>query len=176
MPEDTELPEDAVYTPPNVEPPSEQFSTVEPSSGDETVGSDEGEVPELPKFDERYREAFEGLAFIGKITRSFRWMGHRFVIKTPNVDDLLEIGQLHKPWYGTVADAKAYQALVVAATIQSVDGQSLPIPIGEGQSGLEAKFEYVRHTWFPWTLDKLYSEYLILDAEVVAVHEALGKA
>jgi hypothetical protein len=175
MPEETPE-EDAVYILP-VDPTSTGSSVEEDSVTSEPGADEEGEVQvELPKFDERYRETFEGLAFIGKVTRSFRWLGHRFVIKTPNVDDLLEIGQLHKPYANTVADIKAYQALMIAAVVQSVDGQSLPIPIGENESGLEAKFEYVRHTWYPWTLDKLYNEYLVLDSEVAAVHDALGKA
>jgi hypothetical protein len=175
MPEDTEVPEeDAVFLPPAVEPPSEQFLIVEPSSEDENPGPDEEEV-KLPEFDPRYREIFEGLLFIGKVSKQFTWFGHKIIMRTPTVDDLLEIGLLHKPWVGTVAEVKAYQALVIAATIQSIDGQPFPPPLHSDDNALEAKFNYVKK-YYPWTFDKLYNEYLTLDAEVAAAHDALGKA
>ena len=136
---------------------------------------DEGEE-ELPEFDPQYREAFEGLLFIGKVQRTFRWLGHTIVIRTPTVGDLLEIGQIHKPYSNTVADIKAYQSLMLAATIVSIDRQPLPLPFSNEQSGLEAKFEYINAHWYPWTLDKFYEEYMILDSEVQRVHDALGKA
>jgi hypothetical protein len=178
MPEGTAIPEDAVFTP----PPGVDLTSPGPgveyvfSADDGPSETDAEEEVELPKFDERYRRDFEGLLFIGKVSRQFQWLSHRFVIKTPNVDDLLEIGQLHKPYVGTVADIKAYQTLVIAATLVSVDGRPLPLPMSEDESSLQAKYEYIRRNWYPWTLDKLYEEYLILDSEVSAVHEALGKA
>jgi hypothetical protein len=174
----TEDNEDAVFVAPGVDPPSTD-SSVEPSSaGNESPpGTDaEDKATELPVFDPRYRDAFEGLLFIGKVQRTFRWLGHSFIIRSPKVDEILEIGQLHQPYVGTVSDIKAYQSLMIAATIVSIDGQPLPIPLSDDVSALQAKFDYIRLHWYPWTLDKLYEEYLILDAEVRAVHDALGKA
>jgi hypothetical protein len=179
MNEDIAVPEDedAVFTPPNVDPPSPD-SNVELSSVDESLpGTDvEDEGEPLPEFDAQYRTPFEGLLFIGKVTRTFKWLGHTFVIRTPKVDEILEIGQLHQPYTNTVSDVKAYQSLMLAATIQTVDGSPLPIPISDDVSALQSKFEYIQHHWYPWTLDKLYEEYMILDGQVRAVHDALGKA
>ncbi len=180
MPEDTEVPEDEVFVPPNVDPTSigpsvesDSAPTGEPTGTDVTG---EGTSTVLPEFDPRYREAFEGLLFIGKVQKTFRWLGHTFVIRSPRVDEILEIGQLHAAYVNTVSDIKAYQSLMLAAVIVSVDGQPLPIPISDDVSALQAKFEYIKLHWYPWTLDKLYEEYLLLDSEVRAVHDALGKA
>ena len=41
---------------------------------------------------------------------------------------------------------------------------------------ISSRFDYIKRHWYPWTLDKLYEEYLLLDAQVKAVHDALGKA
>ena len=128
------------------------------------------------EFDPKYRNAFEGLLFIGKASRQFKWMGHSFKIRTPYVSELLELGQLHKPYSETVSDIKAYQALMIAAVIETIDDKPLPIPISQDMSGLEAKFHYIMKNWYPWTLDRIYEQYMLLDAEVQEVMNAMGKA
>lgn len=137
---------------------------------------DEEPEPEpLPEFDPRCREDLDGLLYLGKISKSFRWAGHQFVIKTPNVEDLLEAGQLHKPYVGTISDVKAWQALIAAATVVSVDRQPLSVPLSEDDSALRAKFN-TTIKWYPWTLDAIYEEYLLLDARVQEAISAMGKA
>lgn len=176
MPEDTAVPEDEVFVPPaSVDPPSPD-SSVEPSSVDESSTGTDAEEVVLPEFDPQYRVPFEGLLFIGKVSRTFKWLGHTFVIRTPRIDEILEIGQLHEPYNTSVADVKAYQTLMLAAIVETVDGQPLPIPISDDASPIQSRFDYLKRHWYPWTVDKLYNEYLILDAQVKAVHEALGKA
>jgi hypothetical protein len=177
MPEDTAVPEDEVFVPPSVVDPTSTDSSVEPSSAsnESPTGTDDEEVV-LPEFDPKYRLQFEGLLFIGKVSRTFRWLGHTFVIRTPRIDEILEIGQLHEPYNTTVADVKAYQTLLLAAIIETVDGQPLPIPITDEVSLIASRFDYIKRHWYPWTLDKLYEEYLLLDAGVKAVHDSLGKA
>ncbi len=175
MNEDAAASEDAVFTPPASVDPTSSSPSVEPSSAptDSPTGTDAEEVVE---FDPKYRLPFEGLLFIGKVSRTFKWLGHEFVIRTPRMDEILEVGQLHEPYNTSVADVKAYQSLILAACIVSIDGQPLPIPISNDVSALQAKFEYIKTHWYPWTLDKLFQEYLNLDSEVKAVHDALGKA
>ena len=130
----------------------------------------------VPKFDLKHRLNFEGLLYIGKISRNVKWAGHEFVIRTMKVDEILEVGQLHKPYVGTVSDVKAWQALTLAAVVETVDSQPIAFPIGEGQSMIESKFHYIRSNWYPWTLDKLYEQYLVLDAQVTEVINARGEA
>ncbi len=177
MPEDIAASEDEVFVPPASVDPTSQVPSVEPSSAstEPPNGTDAEEVV-LPEFDPEYRKPFEGLLFIGKVSRTFKWLGHTFVIRTPRIDEILEIGQLHEPYNTSVADVKAYQTLLLAAIIETVDGQPLPIPFSDDVSLIQSKFDYIKRHWYPWTLDKLYEEYLLLDAGVKAVHDALGKA
>lgn len=146
---------------------------------DDGAGSDQGEADEpLPEFDRRVREDFEGLLYLGALTAEPEWMGHRFLIRTLKVGEVLEIGLLHREYVGTVTDVKAYQAAVVAACVQQIDGRSMPFPITiESQdTALRNRFQYVLDNWFPPTLDAIYEHYLLLEARVERVMEAMGKA
>lgn len=175
--------------------PGSQVSTdsgsVEPSSGpsreshratqDESSGSAEPSgtpEPDLPAFDPRYREDFEGLMYLGKLTDTFDWMGHRFTIRTLVTDEILEVGIVHKPYVGSLADVKAYQAAVVAACVESVDGRPISIPLtnNDEDTSLRNKFNYVRRNWFPPVLDVIYEKYLLLEVRVSEVLDAMKKA
>ena len=137
---------------------------------------EEEDVAPLPKFDPRFREDFEGLLYIGKLRRQVRWLGHKFTLRTMNVEELMEAGQLHKPYVGTISDIKAWQSIIIAAAIETVDGRPLPLPMSDQESEFEAKFHYILRHWYPITVDRLYEEYLILEDQVQKVIEQMGKA
>lgn len=144
---------------------------------DEGDGAEPEEEP-LPEFDPRWSQAFEGLLFLGKLQKTFTWMGHKFLIRTLVTDEVLEVGLLHAQYVNTLADVKAYQAAVVAACVVKVDDQPPPIPITDEESDtpLAARFNYVLKHWFPPTLDVIYEEYLQLEDTVNKVIAAMGKA
>ena len=137
-----------------------------------------GEIPAepLPEFDPRCREAFEGLAFMGALTKTFDWMGHKFTVRTLKMDELLQVAQVHSKYAQTIGDVKAYQAAIVAATIQLVDAKPLPVPSFTDETSLDARFNFVTTKWYPWTFDAVYTEYLALEAKVLEVMEAMGEA
>ena len=117
---------------------------------------------ELPAFDRRYSEAFQGLTYVGSLTHRFDWLGHEFVIRTLGVDEQL-----------------AYAAAVVAMAVVTVDGEELPSPIGEDQLLAEwahKRFGYVKANWFQPTINFVWQEYLQLEDKVAQVIEAMGKA
>lgn len=157
---------------------------VEPGSGEQEahpvtdVEMSEAEAEPLPEFDPRVRQDFEGLMYLGALTRQFTWMGHTFVIRTMTVGELLEVGLIHREHQGSVSDVRAYQAAVSAACVVSVDGKHPPYPLTSesGDTLLRTRFNYVIGKWFAPTLDKVYNEYLVLEARVEAVLEAMGKA
>lgn len=136
----------------------------------------EPEEEELPAFDEQYRQDFIGLTFIGKLNGDFEWMGHRFKIKTLMTDELIQIGMTHAKYQNTLADIKAYQTLVVAACLETLDGKPLPVPISNDVDLVESRFDYIRTHWYPWTIDAIYEQYLLLEVRVQKVIEAMGKA
>lgn len=164
------------FDPQSVEPPSSGPPATDASQADQEPhpGPDVAE-PDLPEFDPRYRDEFEGLLFIGALKRTFTFLGHRFVIRTLTTDEVLAVGMAAKPYAGTMGEVKAYQAAVCAACVVSVDGQGLPIPITDDRGLVEDRFDYVRRHWFPPVLDVVYQEYLVLESKVEQVIEALGK-
>lgn len=134
---------------------------------------------ELPTFDSKYAEEFVGLAYLGALSDTFTWLGHEFVIRTLRDGEILAIAQIIKPYMDTMAVDRAYAMAVAALCTISVDGQELPVPIGESKRINEwghQRFEYVRDTWFPYTTTEVYNRYLALDDLVRKVVEALGKA
>jgi hypothetical protein len=136
------------------------------------------EVPEdIPEFDPRVKEDFEGLMYLGRLTDEFKWLGHHFVIRTLTVDEILEVGILHRLYSETVSDTKAYQAAVVAACVITVDGKALPMPLSTEPTDTDLinKFRYVKRSWYPQTLDAIYERYLLLEAKVDEVIKAMGK-
>lgn len=154
------------------DPPSE------PDLRDEPDPTPQVKIEEpLPTFDERFRQDFEGLLFLGRLEHTFMWGGHAFRLKTIDGDSLLEVGLLHKPYVGTLADIKAYQMLMVAACLVSVDGKPMAKPdiLEVGDSALSVRFEQVRR-WFAPTIDMVYEEYLQLEIRVQEVLAAMGEA
>lgn len=155
---------------PDMEPHRE--TSVEMSDSADT------EKDPLPEFDPKVREDFEGLLYLGRLTDTFNWLGHRFLIRTLSVGEILEVGLLHKPYIGSLADVKAYQAAVVAAAVLEVDGKPMPVPLTNERTdtSLVNRFEYILNSWFPPTLDEIYQQFLLLESRVEEVIAAMGKA
>jgi hypothetical protein len=132
----------------------------------------------IPEFDPKVHQDFEGLLYLGRLTDQFTWLGHRFLIRSLSAGEILEVGLLHKPYVGSLADVKAYQAAVVAACVLEVDGKPMPVPLTNERTdtSLVNRFDYLLRSWFPPTLDAIYERYLLLEARVEEVIEAMGKA
>jgi hypothetical protein len=133
---------------------------------------------ELPSFDPRYSEAFQGLAYLGSLTESFSWLGHEFVIRTLGVDEQLAVAQVTAK-YKDGGEQLAYVTAVVAMAIVTVDGEELPTPYGEDQQLAEwahRRFAYVKANWYQPTINEVFQRYLKLEDTVAQVVDAMGKA
>jgi hypothetical protein len=134
---------------------------------------------EPPEFDHRYVEPFEGLMYLGALTKEFEWLGHKFVIRTLTTNEMLIVPLVIKQWENTIGHARAYAACMVALATVTVDGQHLPTPVESsdiGHAWAIQRFNHVTGRWFPYTIDKVYSEYLELEAEASKTVEAMGNA
>lgn len=148
------------------------------TSGDDGERPDESPGEGVTTFDPRYRDDFEGLLFIGRLSGSFRWLGHQFVIRTLTTKEFIEIGVLSAPYRNTDAAIKANQCGIIAACVQSVDGRNdmtLPLTRADGDTKLANRFQYVMQNWYAPTLDKVYEEYLKLELRVREVIQELGE-
>lgn len=181
-----DLEEDELLDPPDEADLRAQFAqgpvSVEQDSAQPTEPQPEPEAEspseDLPEFDPLYREDFEGLLYLGNLTDSFSWLGHHYVIKTLDTGSLIRIGLLHKDYANTLADVKAYQALIVAASVVTLDGKPLPKPVTanfEDEEELREAFRYVLR-WFPPTIDHIYSKVMELEAKVDRILQEMAKA
>jgi hypothetical protein len=133
----------------------------------------------LPEFDERYRDDFEGLAFIGSLSKEFEWMGHKFVIRTLTVDELLAVTSLTKEFDQTLGTALAYRTAMAAMATVTIDGQELPVPFesdSDNYAWAFQRFNHVKARWFQFTVDAVYGQYLELEERTRQVVAAMGKA
>lgn len=132
----------------------------------------------LPAFDAKHRDDFEGLLYIGALTKTFTWLGHKFRIRTLDTDENLAVGLVTQPYDQTMGAALAMKTAFAAICVLSVDGQELPIPYQADNDDAWAhqRFDYVKSKWYPFTIEAVYAEYLELESKVAAVVVAMGKA
>jgi hypothetical protein len=135
------------------------------------------EGPSTPDF-KAWEQDFHGLLKLGYLTSSFEWCGHRIVIHTLRTDEELIISSMIKEWQDTIGGTKAYASAMVALCVDFVDGQPLPIPLGEerrSDNWARQRFAFVQR-WYPFTIDAIYNEYLKLEDRVKKVITEMGKA
>lgn len=167
----------ASYDPSTVRPAplAPPASSDAPQESSEAHAESDVTTPALA-FDERYQEPFEGLMYLGALSKTFTWAGHEFRIRTLTTSEILIVGLITARYEGTVAQNRAYSAAVVALATESVDGAPLPFPYKEsvGAEWADQRFNYVVGKWFNFTIDAVYAEYLVLESKAREVMTAMG--
>lgn len=149
----------------------------EPEDEPGTLRDEEGNL--LPSFDQKYADPFKGLAYIGALSKSFTWLQHTFTVRTLRDGEKLAIARIIKPYQETIGADRAYAAAIAAMCILDVDGEDLPVPIGETRKAEQwgqQRFDYVKDNWHGTTIDQVFNEYVALEDLAFRVIEALGKA
>lgn len=142
-----------------------------------TLRDEQGNV--LPTFDPKHAEPFKGLLYLGALSDHFEWLGHEFDIRTLRDGEKLAVASIIKPYIETMGADRAYACAMVAMAITGVDGDDLPIPIGETRKAHEwglQRFQYVKDNWFSPTVDVVFNRYLVLEDLAMQVLVAMGKA
>jgi hypothetical protein len=179
MPEDvaptSSDPEALSEAPPPTE--SHREDDIDPQPPLEDQAQPEVDLGPLPEFDDRFKLPFEGLLYIGKIERPFSFLGHKILIRSLETDELIEQGLIVREYADSIGELKAYQCALVAACLVSIDGQPMPMPLSSGDrdTDLRSRFDWAKKL-YPAVIDKIYSEYLIVEAQVNAIIEQLGNA
>lgn len=200
VPEGGDSTESATYdAPPTFNPydPSTDTESVQPTpisptpssttpgdgdTGEQTESSPQGEQqvqPEVPtpEFDQRHAEDFVGLLYLGRLDKTFRLFGHTFVARTLTTEQMAEIAQIEKPHRGGSAEGAVYQSAVVAASVQTVDGQPLPGAITmSANDDMLVRFNYVMKNWMPPVRERIYDECIRLELVSRQVLTSLGEA
>lgn len=154
------------------------MTTAETEFPAETTPLASGEPMTFGQTPDDWHQELHGLLVLGYLTGTFEWVGHKIMIRTLTTDEELIVAALVKEWGDTVGAAKAYATALVAMSVMSVDGQSLPMPLGDTggtMQGAIERFRYARR-WYPTTIDIIYNRYLELELEVQRVMTGLGKA
>lgn len=125
-------------------------------------------------FDEKHREDFTGLLYLGKLEEECTVAGHRFLLATPSQDDRLEMGPLHKPWVNTITGEMAWRTIFVAAYLRKIDSEDAPQPLSPANTGLRTRFDWVqRSIASDVVIEKLFEHCLLVDARVRELIEEL---
>ena len=126
-----------------------------------------------------WRDDLTGLLRLGYLTAWFDWCGHRIELKTLTTDEELLVASLVRDHEGGLGGAKSYATAMAGMCVTAIDGQPMPVPLGE-HPGQERKWAYERYNyarrWFPPTIDAIFTAYLALEVRQREVIEALGKA
>lgn len=145
----------------------------------EVLDPQEDPQEETPQFDPRYADAFVGLNFLGALSREIDWLGHKILIRTLTTDEHLAVATLTREFLGTTELPRAYATAIVALCVDLVDGESLPVPIGETKNSYAwafQRFNYVKSNWYPFTITTVYQEYLALETQAEEVLASMGNA
>lgn len=159
-------------------PPPVDDSRAEEAHSESGQDADDEDSEPLPEFDPRWREEFHGLLYLGRLTHDFEYLGHSFRIRTLSTADLLEVALVVKQYTETLGATRAFNAAIVAASLVSIDNHPLPVPITTKPTDTEFRnrFNWATQNLFPPVMDVLYQEYLVLNATVAKVFDALGEA
>lgn len=134
-----------------------------------------------PEFEEPVEEEIEepisqevlGLLYVGKLSDTFVYGGHRISLRTLTIGEELAAGLLVKEYEGTRQEPRAIATVIVGACIESVDGRPIVTPLGPDEADLvRQKFEYVKDRWYWPTIRTIYEKYLeLLEKQTAAVEE-----
>jgi hypothetical protein len=118
------------------------------------------------------------LLYLGYLDEEFDLYGHRFRIATPTQAERLAAGPVIKEYTETITAELAYQAIMVAAYLQSIDGQNLPLPVltQVRDNGLRDRFSWVTENLRRPVITEVFERAMILEDEVDATLDAMGKA
>lgn len=126
------------------------------------------------RFPDQWKDRFEGLLYLGYLHKEVTSIPfHTFVVRTLTVNEKLEISLATKEYQDTLGYGRAYRAAVVAAGLESVDGQELIASV-KSTNIFRQKFEYVINSWYDGVIDLLYMEIDALEGQVLKVLQELG--
>lgn len=145
----------------------------------ETVLPGDGEDEHNGFFDGLTREQnqdWNSLAQVGRLTETFHWLGHEFVMRTLKVDEEIAIGQVIKHLEGVVTQEKAAVAAYVAASLVSVNGAPFMVDIEkETFSNLLARYKYLIDKYHWPVIEYLQGKLLELQIKVYELIKELEK-
>ncbi len=104
-----------------------------------------------------------GLLYVGKLTKSFDYQGHDFVIKTLTMGEELQAALITRDFEDTVEYPRALATAIVGACIETVDGKPIVTELGPSEDDyLQRKYTFVKNKWYWPTINFVYDRYIEL--------------
>lgn len=158
-----------------------EFAQVEPDPEDAawanaTPEGEPGETDDLvwqDTFDSRWRNPFEGLAYLGHLEGDVEIPYHSFKVRTLTTGEKIKVIAMISDMENSVNYPRAYRAAVVAAGLTLVDGKPLLV----GQKSLDVipqRYRYITDNWYDFVIDILYEKIDELEGKVLEVLKELG--
>jgi hypothetical protein len=120
------------------------------------------------------RANLDNLLMNGRISETFSFAGHEFVMRTLTIGEELAITDICGPYEGTLGQARALATATVAAALESVDGMPLMQSIGpDPNSSVRQKFNFIKNKWYWNVVGHLYQQYIVLVEKQLVAFEAL---
>ncbi len=147
-------------------------------SADEPVEEPIRPLDPTPSLSQDEEAELLNLVELGRQTRTVDVLGHRVVLSSLTVDDELQVGQVVKPYIGTIAQARAHRTGLLAAAVREIDGVPLwsPLRVSDRQNDVAKKFERLSE-YHAAVIDTMYERYIEFEQEVGKVFtERLGES
>lgn len=125
-------------------------------------------------FPEEYKQPFLGLLYVGAMKKTVEYAGHKIVLRTLTQGEELRVGQLTREYVGCRSEIDAMKLYMVAASIESVDGQSLTSQLFEEADPITTKAEELKR-WYAPVVMFLYDEFKTMVKSCREVADALKK-
>lgn len=130
------------------------------------------------EFDPRHKEAIDGLLWLGFLTETITYYGHKFTIKTLTRGERLAVTMVSKEYEDTLGMAMALETATVAAALISVDNRPLNPELSPNQdpmTRIQDNFELIKD-WYDVIIESLYQSYTqLLVRQVQAFIELQSK-
>jgi hypothetical protein len=147
---------------------AEDFGGFPEVQSDESVAQQEAQTD----LDERARQDFSGLMYLGYLEDECEVVGHRFLLKTPWHEERIERGILHKPYFGSMNFEPMWELITVALYCHAIDGVAAPEPLGPRTNAVGGRLDWIKRTVYsPIVIRKIFERCLELDARERAVVE-----
>ena len=140
---------------------------------DEDLAEPKDAGGEWTSFNSRWRNEFEGLAYLGHLEGEVKIPYHAFTVRTLTTGEKIRVVALVREHEQSIGYARAYRAAIVAAALTLVDGKPLLV----GQKNLDVipqRYRYITDNWYDYVIDILYDKVNELEGQVLEVLKELG--
>lgn len=134
------------------------------------------EPEELAEEEEPLSDREYSLLYLGHLTDTVTVGNHTIRIRTLKIGEELNAALIAHKYQDTVESGRSLATALVAACIVNVDDKPLlTTTLGPGDSGVEAKFDYILHNWYWGTIELVFKSYNNLLGEARELFDQIKK-